>query len=184
MGEGRLSIGRSAGSFHHWLSPLLWQHLVFWADWFCIVLLFSVKMVCQILNFIVLESIYIIDAYQLNYFAKPYVWLFCFIVNTSSLLLWRMMLGTLSGILSLNLQVMCNLIGTATWPASWLLLLGASDLLLFHVCIVMGILVLSVPPTHPSHTHSVPCTHANTFQGQDLHYVLNVGFSCFKPRIS
>lgn len=167
MGEGRLSVGRSAGSFHHWVSPLPWQHLVFWADWFYIILLFSVKMVCQILNFIAMESFYVIDAYQLNYFAKPYVWLFCFIVNLLSHCRrggwcwghWQ----------ALNLQVMCNLVGDwyccvagyqavasrRWWPS-----------VLFHVCIVMA--------------HSC----ANIFQGQDLHYFLNVEFSCFKQRIS
>ena len=65
-GKGGLSIHRHARRFHQCLSPLLGQHLVFWAGWFCIILLFSVEMICLILNFIALKSLYVIDASRLN----------------------------------------------------------------------------------------------------------------------
>ena len=65
-GKGRLSIHRHARRFHQCLSPLLGQHLVFLAGWFCIILLFSVEMICLILNFIALKSLYVIDASHLN----------------------------------------------------------------------------------------------------------------------
>lgn len=64
-GGGGLSIHRHARRFHQCLSPLL-RHLVFWAGWFCIILLFSVEMICLILNFIALKNLYVIDASRLN----------------------------------------------------------------------------------------------------------------------
>lgn len=137
MGEGSLSVGRSAGSFHHWVSPLPWQHLVFWADWFYIILLFSVKMVCQILNFIAMESFYVIDAYQLNYFAKPYVWLFCFIVNLLSHCRrggWCWGHWQASRHWTYRLCVTWLVTGIAAWPGTRLLLLGAGDPVCFSMC--------------------------------------------------
>lgn len=65
-GRGGLSIHRHARCFHQCLSPLLGQHLIFWAGWFCIILLFSVEMICLILNFIALKNLYVIDAPRLN----------------------------------------------------------------------------------------------------------------------